>query len=69
MNINGLGGAASNQKYQTPAERSSGQTVRQQAPPPEQEPVQENRMSASMRAPDAVAGTEGMDSKSIDLYA
>lgn len=68
MNINGLGSAAYNQKFETPAERSSGQTVRQQAPPP-QEPPEDSVRSASMRNPETVQKTEGMESKSIDLYA
>ena len=69
MEINGLGNAAYNQKYQTPAERTSGQSVKQQAPPPEQEPPEENRQSASMRSQEAVAKTEGTESKSVYLYA
>ena len=68
MNIDGLGSVAYNQKFETPAERSSGQTVRQQAPSP-QEPPEDTVRSASMRNPETVQQTEGMESKSIDLYA
>lgn len=68
MQINGLGSTATRQRYETPAERGSGQSIRQQAPP--QAAASEERVrSASMRPAETVPKTEGMESKTIDLYA
>ena len=68
MNINSVGSTTYDQMFQSTAEKSGGQTVRQQAGPP-QGPVAENKESVSTPRSEAVQNTEGVGSRSLDIYS
>jgi hypothetical protein len=69
MSINSVNGTMNNQMYQLPAQKSGGKIVQQPQPAAVQGPSEESKESAAAQSKEASKGTEGMESKSINLYA
>jgi hypothetical protein len=67
MNVQSLGSSSYNQMFQ-PADKSGGQTIRQQSAQP-QGPPEESRESASVQKAESAQPAEGGSSQSIDFYA
>jgi len=69
MSINSVSGTMNSQIYQLPAQKSGGQVVQQSQPPVTQGPSEESKESGATKSQEASQGTEGTESKSINLYA
>lgn len=67
MNIQSLSSSNYNQMLQT-ADKTGGQTVRQQAAQP-QGPPEESRESGAKQSAESAKQAEGSQSQSIDFYA
>ena len=68
MNVNSVSSTSYNQMFQSTAEKSGGQIVRQQAAPP-QGPAEENQEDTSVQSAEVMQSAEGTGSKSLDFYA
>lgn len=67
MNVQSLGSSSYNQMFQ-PADKSGGQTIRQQSAQP-QGPPEENREGTAVQRAESAQQVEGVKSQSLDFYA